>query len=312
MRIFFATDLHGSDTCFRKFLAAKAFYSADVLILGGDYTGKALLPIVRDARGYHATHLGREHFLRSESETAAFEQRAKQFGLYTLRVDLEELHILDHDLSYRAQRENKLIQERLQDWISLALARLPAGTPIYICPGNDDDPALDPLLESSPPFVWIERRVMPLADGYRLMGFGGSTPTPWNTPREYEEAQISAGLVALDSAGGSWSRTICSIHVPPLDSGLDLCPELDSSLQIRIAPGQVALKAIGSRAVRDFILNKQPLLDLCGHVHEAQGRFVLGDTLCVNPGSTFNQGALAGVLVDLEDGKVQSMQFTSG
>jgi uncharacterized protein len=210
MRIFFATDLHGSDTCFRKFLASKAFYSADVLILGGDYTGKALLPIVRDAHGYHATLLNREHSLRSESETAAFEQRAKQFGFYALRVTIDELDRLNHDLSYRQQRENELIQERLREWILLAAARS-GDTPIYICPGNDDDPAMDPLLEFSPPFVWIERRVMPLAEGYWLLGFGGSNPTPWETPREYDEAQISAGLAALDGANGDWSRTICSI-----------------------------------------------------------------------------------------------------
>ncbi len=312
MRLFFATDLHGSDTCFRKFLAAKAFYSADILILGGDYTGKALLPIVRDPQGYHASLLNREHSLRSESQIAAFEQRAKQFGFYTLRVDLDELHKLDHDLSYRKEREDELIRERLEEWISLAASRLRSETPIYVCPGNDDDPATDSLLESSPPFVWIDRRVIPLAEGYWLMGFGGSNLTPWDTPREYDETQISAALMALGGSGGDWSRTICSIHVPPLDSGLDLCPELDSSLQIRTAPGQVALKAIGSSAVRDFILKTRPLLDLCGHVHEAQGRFVLGDTLCVNPGSTFNQGALTGVLVDLEGGKVKAMQFTSG
>ncbi len=45
-RIFFATDVHGSDRCFRKFLAAASAYRADALILGGDVAGKALVPIV--------------------------------------------------------------------------------------------------------------------------------------------------------------------------------------------------------------------------------------------------------------------------
>src|SRR2546421_11306531 len=44
--LFFATDLHGSETCFRKFVAAAKFYGVDALILGGDTSGKFLVPIV--------------------------------------------------------------------------------------------------------------------------------------------------------------------------------------------------------------------------------------------------------------------------
>ena len=36
MRIYFATDIHGSEVCWRKFLNAARFYQADKLILGGD------------------------------------------------------------------------------------------------------------------------------------------------------------------------------------------------------------------------------------------------------------------------------------
>ena len=49
-RIFFATDVHGSETCFRKFVNAAAAYSADALILGGDITGKQLVLIVARER----------------------------------------------------------------------------------------------------------------------------------------------------------------------------------------------------------------------------------------------------------------------
>jgi hypothetical protein len=42
--LFFATDLHGSETCFRKFVAAARFYGADLLVLGGDLTGKLVVP----------------------------------------------------------------------------------------------------------------------------------------------------------------------------------------------------------------------------------------------------------------------------
>ncbi len=48
-RLFFATDLHGSSKCFRKFINAGPAYGADVLVLGGDVAGKALQTIVRRA-----------------------------------------------------------------------------------------------------------------------------------------------------------------------------------------------------------------------------------------------------------------------
>ena len=50
LRIFFATDIHGSEVCFRKFLAAAKVYEADVMLLGGDFAGKALVPVLRDGR----------------------------------------------------------------------------------------------------------------------------------------------------------------------------------------------------------------------------------------------------------------------
>ena len=55
MRIFFATDIHGSEVCWRKFLNAGAFHKADVLIMGGDMTGKAMVPIVRTNGSWEVT-----------------------------------------------------------------------------------------------------------------------------------------------------------------------------------------------------------------------------------------------------------------
>ena len=40
MRLFYATDVHGSERCFRKFLNAAEFYGADAVLLGGDITGQ--------------------------------------------------------------------------------------------------------------------------------------------------------------------------------------------------------------------------------------------------------------------------------
>ncbi|HYY33858.1 MAG TPA: hypothetical protein VE693_09825, partial [Gaiellaceae bacterium] len=73
MRLYFATDIHGSETCWRKFLNSGKHYGADVLILGGDMTGKALVPVVDDSGGrWHATLLENRHDLAGEEEVVAF------------------------------------------------------------------------------------------------------------------------------------------------------------------------------------------------------------------------------------------------
>ena len=51
VKIFYVTDIHGSEICWRKFLNAGPFYGADVVIVGGDVTGKAMVPIVEHADG---------------------------------------------------------------------------------------------------------------------------------------------------------------------------------------------------------------------------------------------------------------------
>ena len=59
-KIYFATDIHGSEVCLRKFLNAGKFYGCDTLIMGGDITGKMIVPIVDRGQGVHtATLYGR-------------------------------------------------------------------------------------------------------------------------------------------------------------------------------------------------------------------------------------------------------------
>src|SRR5258708_22750742 len=60
LRLFFATDLHGSEVCFRKFLAAAKVYEPDVLILGCDFAGKGLLPVLRRGDSWSARLDGQE------------------------------------------------------------------------------------------------------------------------------------------------------------------------------------------------------------------------------------------------------------
>src|SRR3712207_442052 len=92
MRLFFATDIHGSEICWKKFLNAGKFYQADVLVLGGDMTGKALVPIVELRPGhFKATLLQQELVLHGESEVVDLERRVASRGYYPFRTTPEQL-----------------------------------------------------------------------------------------------------------------------------------------------------------------------------------------------------------------------------
>ena len=68
-KIFFATDLHGSEKCFLKFVNAAKFYKVNTLIMGGDITGKIVIPIIKEASGkYYATFLGNKRTVKNEKD----------------------------------------------------------------------------------------------------------------------------------------------------------------------------------------------------------------------------------------------------
>lgn len=61
MKLFYATDVHGSEICWNKFISGGKFYEVDTLILGGDMTGKAIAPIIAQGNNkYKVTLLEQE------------------------------------------------------------------------------------------------------------------------------------------------------------------------------------------------------------------------------------------------------------
>src|SRR5207247_4676986 len=99
-KIFFATDLHGSETCWRKFINAAKFYDCDTLICGGDMTGKAIVPIVQeDGRFTYA--LGGEQQTVPKEQVAEVEAHVRRKGYYALRWTVDRQHGLGEDPSAR-------------------------------------------------------------------------------------------------------------------------------------------------------------------------------------------------------------------
>jgi Icc-related predicted phosphoesterase len=313
VKLFFATDIHGSEQCFRKWLNAPAAYATDVLILGGDITGKTMVPIVADGGTWEAHVFGTTERAGTEEELAELQKRIHRRGLYDIVVTPEEKSDMDSDPTQLRRTFAGVIAGSLRRWLSLAESRLGADGRCYVMLGNDDDPELAEILRSSESVIYSEDRVVELPGGYQMISFGYSTPTPWDTPREMSEEAIAEQLERLALEAGDPARTIFNVHCPPRATHLDQAPELDGSLRPVNTAGGTSVVSVGSQAVRDAIERFQPLLGLHGHVHECSAGVRLGRTLCINPGSDYGSGSLRGAIVELNgEDEVRRWQLTQG
>ncbi len=313
MRLFFATDIHGSEICWKKFLNAGKFYKADVLILGGDMTGKALVPIVQLPDGrYKATLLQQEFMLKDEDEVRDMERRVGSRGYYPFRTTAEQVaefaanpHKLD--AFFRQQMLNVVEQ-----WMKLADERLKnSGLSCFVCPGNDDEAEVDEVIRRAELVQLAEGRVVELGEGFKMISCGWSNITPWKTYRECAEPELAAKIEAMIRPDLDLRRTVFNFHCPPYGSNLDDAAEVDAELNVKDA-GR-SLVPVGSTAVREAILRHQPLLSLHGHIHEGKGTARLGKTLAINAGSLYEQGVLQGAVVDLDQRKgIRSYTLTTG
>jgi Icc-related predicted phosphoesterase len=313
VRLFFATDIHGSDTCWRKFLNSGKHYDADVIVLGGDMTGKALIPVV-DAGGgrWYATLLENRHEMNGEDEAREFEEAVSRRGYYPFRTTPDELRELQGDEGRTTQLFHDLMLQRVESWTALADERLEgSGLRCFVCPGNDDQFEVDEILARAKHVEACEGRVVEI-DGYQLASTGWSNRTPWETYREEDEPQLAERIEnVVSEVTAPAERTIFSFHCPPYGSGLDEAPELTEDMRLKHA-GRAPVP-LGSTAVRDAIERHQPALSLHGHIHESRGNARIGRTLSINPGSAYEQGELLGAVVDLEGGKkVKRFVLTSG
>jgi uncharacterized protein len=312
-RLFFATDLHGSSKCFRKFINAGPIYGADVLILGADLAGKAIQTIVRRSNGrWHCTFIGTEHDVADGEQLAALERLIEDHGYYPLRVEPGEFE----ELAAEGRVDDiflGLMRDRLTGWLQLAAERLrPSNIPFYFMLGNDDPAELKAVLDAAPYGVHAEGRVIPIDDDHDLVSWGYSNLTPWHSHREQTEDQLDDSIREVMAGVRDPRRTVLNVHVPPFDSGLDDAPVLDEDLRVVQVLGQVKFAAVGSTAVRAIEEEMQPLLGLHGHIHESSGIRRIGKTLAINPGSDYSTGALNGALVSLERDKVSAYQLVRG
>jgi uncharacterized protein len=298
MRIFFATDIHGSEVCWRKFLNAGAFHKADVLIMGGDMTGKAMVPIVHRNGGWEVTLQEQRYQLATDDELHAMEKRISDRGYYPVRLEPDELGAWNADPTLVDARFKEEMLGNVQRWMALADERLEGkGIRCIVSPANDDMFEIDPIIAAARLVELGEANTIAL-DGISLVSTGWANPTPWKTFRELPEDELRARIDGLVADVPDPRRSIFNFHAPPYGSNLDSAPKIGDDMKY-VAGGQ-ALIPVGSRAVRDAITAYGPMLSLHGHIHEGRGAVKIGRTLAVNPGSTYEDGVLQAAIVDLD------------
>jgi uncharacterized protein len=311
VKIFFATDIHGSEICWRKFLNAAAFYRADMVILGGDVTGKVMVPVLAYPGYWELTYGGQRVRLESRSELDDMQRKIRDRGSYPAVMSPDELDALNTEDSVD-RRFTEEMTRGLDRWLDMADGKLHGGDiPCILNGGNDDVWEIDDIIERSPCVSFAESKVLDIG-GFYLASMGWTNPTPWNTFREAPEDVLAGKIDAIAAQIPDMGRAVFNFHAPPYNTGLDEAPELDANL--RPTHGGAVMKPVGSVAVREAIQRYQPLLSVHGHIHESRGKTMLGRTMAINPGSSYTDGVLQGAILELnpKKAKVTIHQLVNG
>jgi Icc-related predicted phosphoesterase len=315
-RILFATDIHGSESTFRKFVNGAKFYEADVLVLGGDITGKMIIPIVKQADGScTALFAGKQHRAKTPDEVRALELTIRKTGAYAAYVDQSGYEALQSDPKKQDELFRSLMKETLIDWVNLIEERLKDTDVVcYVTGGNDDHQEAIDLIKDSDHVRNPEQKAVFVDEIHEMVSLGWSNSTPWKTPRECSEQELTTRIESIVPQIKDMKNAIFNFHCPPVDSQLDSCVQLDDSVyppKPIMVGGQPVIFGAGSKSVREAITKYQPLLGLHGHIHESRATTKIGRTLCLNPGSDYGETILRAAIVNLGDGRVKS-QFVSG
>jgi Icc-related predicted phosphoesterase len=313
-RIFFATDIHGSEKCFKKFINAASFYKANTIILGGDITAKMIVTVVKQSDGsYKAKYLGGEYSARTDDELQTLKDRIRYIGYIPYLTDTTEVNDLQSDPKKVDELFRTLITSDVENWLSIAEERLKGkGIKCFILPGNDDRLDIDGLIEKSSVAINPEGKLFRIDADHEMISTGYANITPWNCPRDIPEEQLAAKIESMASKVENMKNCIFTFHCPPIGSGLDDAPKLDADFRPVVKGGQMIMESVGSKAIREAIVKYQPLLGLHGHIHEARGVTKIGRTLCMNPGSEYSEGILRGVVVNLGKDDILSHLLVSG
>jgi Icc-related predicted phosphoesterase len=310
-RLYYASDIHGSQVLWRKFLNAAGAYNAEILVMGGDVTGKVVVPFVQRDDGMHVELFGETHVVLDEEAVEELANKVRANGMYPHVMAPEEVdRVAGLDEEAKEEWFAEVMRATFAEWLALAEERLDEGTRCFVMPGNDDPVGVDRAIEQARKVEACDGRVVE-CDGYTMVSLGYANRTPFDSPRELDEDELYARVRALVEQVEDPARCIFNLHVPPYDSALDTAPALDEELAVVMSGSAPKMIPVGSSAVRQLIEEFQPILSLHGHVHESPGATRIGRTLSINPGSDYHTGRINGCLIQLKGDKVLH-QFVTG
>ena len=173
-----------------------------------------------------------------------------------------------------------------EDYFIETLNKFSEYAQVHALQGNCDPKNANELLDKSN-IINIHDNTSNIGD-IQVVGFGGSNPTPFDTPNEFSDEILYNELSKYKDVLGSDSYTILVTHAPPLNTNAD---KIESGAHV------------GSEGIRKIIEETQPTLNVCGHVHESIGQDKIGDTVVVNPGDAANGHAC---LLELTDEEIKN------
>jgi uncharacterized protein len=309
LRCYMCSDLHAANRTYRKLLNAIKMnvYETHVVLIAGDLTGKAIVPIIAQGNGrYAATFLDQDYLVETETERQNLANSISDIGYYPHETDQDEVDALRADKTKMDELFRQKMIQRVGEWVALAEERIgKSGVQFYMMPGNDDDQGVDVMIAQSSYVVNPVGKTIYLNEYHEMISFEYANPTPWHTPREWSEEEYYEHVKTSASTLKNVRNAVFMIHVPPYDSGLDTAPELDKTLRPKVTMGDVLRVPVGSTGVRRAIQELQPLVSVHGHVHESGGQSKIGRTSCFNAGSEANQGILRGYVFDLGKDKLE-------
>jgi|Deesub1362B_J571_1020462.scaffolds.fasta_scaffold00005_461 hypothetical protein len=312
IRILYTTDLHGAEIVWRKSLSAAKIYNVDALIVGGDITGKMLIPIVKVGEGKYEYYFMKKIHHITQSELQKVIDEIYNMGYYPYVTNEDEYRELAENKDKLDEVFLQVMKDTLVRWLDLANDRLPDNIQLIVTMGNDDRLELDEVLVNHPRAEYSEGRVIYIKDKYEFFGCSWVNPTPWDSPREESEEELYKRLNKYWSMIKDPRRTVLEIHAPPFQSTIDEAPLLDENFNPVVRSGRVVKIPVGSKAVKKFIKEKQPLLVLSGHIHESPGSVKIGKTWVVNPGSEYSEAIFKGFLIDIDDTEIKAMNRIEG
>ena len=310
-RIFHTTDLHASEIVWKKTLKSAEFYKADAILLLGDLTGKAIVPIVQTGPSeWYSNPYGDVEYFHSREEVKEKSRIYRDRGFYVFETTESQVAELKRSPLKMNALFTRLMCETMNEMLNqINSFNFSDQLLIVVCPGNDDITAIDDIIRHHERAVYPLGRVIDLDSKHAMISCEYVNPTPWETPRECSEEDLEKRLQKEFDRVPERDNLVCNFHAPPYGSGLDVAPKLDKNLKPVTDFGRVVMENVGSRAVRSAILQYQPLLGLHGHIHESHAHCVLGRTVCVNPGSEYQTGIISGYVIDLPDSEGEPMRY---